>query len=448
VIGETFFLDLGPDALLILGVLLGIYALLGKPLFAVIGGAAVLMHLRGTWDTFEEAFLPINLDAIFIEAATIVDGPYYIAIPLFVFAGTLLAESQAPTRLVRLASAFFGWMPGGLAVVATITCAFFTAFTGASGVTIVALGGLLYPVLRKERYPEGFSIGLLTTGGSLGLLFPPSLPIIVYGLIAGVDIDKLFMAGLLPGLLLVAVIGGYGMVVGGVRNVPRQPFHWGECVRGLKGAALEVPIPALIIVGIYGGFVTATEASAVVALYCFLVEVVILRDIKLRALPTVMRKTAELVGAILIILIMALGLKNYLVFAEVPQQLLALMKEHIQSPITFLLVLNAFLIVVGCLLDIFSAILVVVPLIAPLALEFGVDPVHLGIIFLTNLEIGYLTPPVGINLFLGGLRFERPILEVAKHVLPFLGLLVLCLLLITYWPALSLFLPGLVGGGG
>ncbi len=323
-IGETFFMDLGAEALIVLGVVLAIYALLGKPLFAVIGGAAILLHLHGVWDGYEQAYVPVHLDAIFIEAATIVDGPYYIAIPLFIFAGTLLAESRAPARLVRLASALFGWMPGGLAVVATLTCAFFTAFTGASGVTIVALGGLLYPVLRKERYPEGFSVGLLTTGGSLGLLFPPSLPIIVYGLIAGVEIDKLFLAGIVPGLLLVAVIGGYGMVVGSIERVPRQPFHVASCLRALKGAALEVPIPLLILVGIYGGFMTATEASAVVALYCLLVEVVVLRDIRLRELPAVMRKTAQLVGAILIILIMALGLKNYLIYAEVPQQLLDL----------------------------------------------------------------------------------------------------------------------------
>ncbi|RME76452.1 MAG: TRAP transporter large permease [Planctomycetota bacterium] len=439
---------MGPELLLLLAVVLGIYALLGKPLFAVLGGAAVLTHLWGTWDSFEQARVPLQLDAIFIEAATIVDGPYYIAIPLFVFAGTLLAESGAPERLVRLARALFGWLPGGLAIVATVTCAFFTAFTGASGVTIVALGGLLYPVLRRERYPDGFSIGLLTTGGSLGLLFPPSLPLIVYGLIAGVDVDKLFVAGILPGLLLVAVLSGYGMLVGKLRGVERTRLSLGAIGPALRAAAFELPIPVLILVGIYGGYVTATEASAVVALYCLVVEVFVLRDIGARAFVVVVRKTAELVGAILIILIMALGLKNYLVYAEVPQQLLALMKSHIHSPLTFLLVLNVFLIAVGCLLDIFSAILVVVPLVAPLAHAFGVDPIHLGIIFLTNLEIGYLTPPVGINLFLGGLRFERPILEVARHVLPFLGLLVLCLVVITYVPSLSLLLVHWSMGAG
>ncbi|GIW71800.1 MAG: hypothetical protein KatS3mg102_1342 [Planctomycetota bacterium] len=433
-IGGEFYFDLAPGLCLFLGVLLVLYAMIGKPLYAVIAGAALLLHV----------YAQIDLTAIFIEVATLVDQPYYIAIPMFVLAGTLLAESNAPVRLVRVASALFGWMPGGLAVVATLTCAFFTAFTGASGVTIVALGGLLYPVLRKERYPEGFSIGLLTTGGSLGLLFPPSLPIIVYALIGGVDLDKLFVAGIVPGLLLVAVIGGYGVAVGAWRGVPRQAFHLGTALRAVRGAIWELPIPLLIVVAIYGGFVTATEASAIVALYCLLVEVVILRDLKLRDLPVVMRKTAELVGAILVILIMALGLKNYIIDAEIPQAMLALMQEHIDSRLTFLLVLNGFLILVGFLLDIFSAILVVVPLVAPLAIEYGVDPVHLGIIFLTNLEIGYMTPPVGINLFLGSLRFERPMVEVARHALPFLGLLVGCLLLITYVPDLSLWLVGLL----
>ena len=439
-IGDQFFIDLGSNAVLLLGCLLFFYALLGKPLFAVIGGLALLLHLVGVDGE------PLDLTAVFAEVATVVDNSFYVTIPLFVMAGMLLAESQAPTRFVRLASSLLGWMPGGLAVVSACVCAFFTAFTGASGVTIVALGGLLYPVLLRERYGEDFSIGLLTTGGSLGLLFPPSLPVIVYGLIAGVDIDTLFIAGIVPGMLLLGVVSGYGCFKGHKLGVPRQAFSLEALRRATWGALWEIPIPIIVVGGIYSGAITATEASAMVAFYCLIVEVIVYRDIKVRALPTVLRKTAELVGAILVILIMALGLKNYLIDAEIPQMLLALVSEHIHSPITFLLVLNGFLIIVGCLLDIFSATMVVVPLIAPLALQYGIDPIHLGIVFLTNLEIGYLTPPVGINLFLSGLRFNKPILTVARQVLPFLFLLLGCLALITYVPWLSTFLVDVIKG--
>lgn len=430
-IGQDIYFTLGPAALLILGVAVAVYALLGKPLFAVIGSAAVLLYLSADLD----------LVGIFTEMAKIVDQPIFVTIPLFVFAGTLLAESGAPARLVNLDRAIFGWMPGGLAIVATVSCALFTAFTGASGVTIVALGGLLYPMLLGEKYPEKFSLGVLTTGGSLGLLFPPSLPIIVYGLVAGVDIDRLFVAGLIPGMLLVLAIGGYSAVIGSVRSVPTHGFALANAARALVRAMPELPIPVIIIGGIYSGLITAIEAAAATAFYVLVVEVVVYRDVKLAALPGVMRRTAELVGAIMVILGMAYGLSNFLVDQEVPQQILEAMKVRITSPLTFLLVLNLFLLIVGCLLDIFSATLVVVPLIAPLAVEYGVDPVHLGIVFLTNLEIGYLTPPVGMNLFLSSLRFRKRIVDVVRSVLPFLALLLVCLAVITYVPALSTWLP-------
>lgn len=433
-IAGKLFVALGPEAILFFAVLLAVYALLGKPLFAVIGGAAMLFYLS--------APEPLDLTSIFTEMATIVDQPVFVTIPLFVLAGALLAESQAPTRLVNLSRALVGWMPGGLAVVATASCAFFTAFTGASGVTIVALGGLLLPILTGEKYPEKFSLGLLTTGGSLGLLFPPSLPIIVYGLIAKVDIDRLFVAGVIPGALLVCAISAYAMAVGSTAHVPRHPFNARALGRALLRAAPELPIPVIIVGGIYSGFITAIEASAATAFYVFLVEVLVYRDVKLRDVPGVMRRTAELVGAIVVILGMAMGLKNYLVDAEVPQRILALMKAEITSPLTFLLVLNGFLLVVGCLLDIFSATLVVVPLVAPLAAQYGIDPLHLGIVFLTNLEIGYLTPPVGLNLFLASLRFRRPTLEIARVALPFLAILLVCLAAITYVPSLSTWLAG------
>jgi C4-dicarboxylate transporter, DctM subunit len=442
VIAGEPFLVLGPAAIWFFGIVLACYALFGKPLFAVMGSVAILFYLT--------ADPQLDLTLIFTQMAQIVDQSVFVTIPLFVLAGMLLAESQAPVRLVNVARALFGWMPGGLAVEAVVTCAFFTAFTGASGVTIVALGGLLYPMLLAEKYPEKFSLGLLTTGGSLGLLFPPSLPIIVYALIAGpltqnrVDVDRLFIAGVIPGALLVIVLSAYAVFVSVRAGVPRHAFDVGAAVRSLRGAAWELPIPLIVIGGIYSGLITAIEASAVVAFYALLVEVVIYRDIRVRDLPAVMRKTAELVGAIVVILGMALALSNYFIDEEIPQQLLRAMETRITSPLTFLLVLNVFLLVVGCLLDIFSATLVVVPLIAPFAARFGIDPIHLGIIFLTNLEIGFLTPPVGMNLFLSSLRFRRPITEVTRVSLPFIGILLLCLLVITYVPWLSTVLVQLI----
>jgi tripartite ATP-independent transporter DctM subunit len=429
VIGGEAFLDFGAGTIAALAVVVGILALLGEPLFAVIGSAAILFYLSGDD--------PLDLIGIFTEVARIVETPLFVSIPLFVLAGTVLAESRAPQRLVDLDRALFGWMPGGLAITATVACAFFTAFTGASGVTIIALGGLLYPVLVAEKYPERFSLGLLTTGGSLGLLFPPSLPVIVYGIVGKVDTDRLFLAGVVPGLLLVGAISLYSVGVGVRRRVPRHAFSVRTAARAFLRAAPELPIPVIIVGGIYSGLITAIEAAAATAFYVLLVEVAIYRDVRARDLPGIMRKTAELVGALVVILGMAMGLANYLVDHEVPQEILAAMKSRITSPISFLLVLNAFLLIVGCLLDVFSATLVVVPLIAPLAARYDIDPFHLGVIFLTNLEIGYLTPPVGINLFLASLRFGKPVFEIARASMPYLLLLLGCLALITYVPWLS-----------
>jgi len=432
--GDELF-AIGPQAFVAIAIGIGILALLGKPLFAVMGSTATLFYL--TSDP------PKDLTIIFVTMSQIVDQSVFVTIPLFVLAGMLLAESKAPERLVQVSRAFFGFMPGGLAVVAVLSCAFFTAFTGASGVTIVALGGLLYPMLLSERYPERFSLGLITTGGSLGLLFPPSLPIIVYALIAGpltenqVTVDRLFLAGVLPGGLLVAVLAGYSIWTGKRAGVPRHPFEGRAALAALRGAAFELPIPLIVLGGIYSGLITAIEAAAVVAFYTLVVEVLVYRDIPLARLPEVMRKTAELVGAIIVIIGMALALSNFFIDEEIPQQLLRLAEARITSPLTFLLVLNGLLLVVGCLLDIFSATLVVVPLVAPFAQRYGIDPVHLGVIFLTNLEIGFLTPPVGMNLFLSSLRFGKPMVEVTRSALVFIGLLLCCLLVITYVPWLS-----------
>jgi tripartite ATP-independent transporter DctM subunit len=352
-----------------------------------------------------------------------------------------LAESKTPQRLVNLSRAFFGWLPGGLGIVTLVSCAIFTAFTGASGVTIIALGGLLYPVLQAEKYPEKFNLGILTASGNLGLLFPPSLPIILYGLVSGTSIDKLFIAGVIPGMLMIFLLSIYS--VNSMRKVHTrtEAFTWDTAWKATKAAAWEIPLPFIILIGIYTGIFTVTEAAAVTAFYVLIIEVFIYRDVSLRhGLPKVMRDSMILVGGILVILSAALGLANYMVDAEIPMQILDWMKELITSKLAFLLVLNIFLLIVGALLDIFSAIMVVVPLIVPIAANFGIDPVHLGIIFLANLGIGYSTPPVGMNLFIASFRFEKPVLKLYGATIPFLILLLLALLLITYIPDLSLWL--------
>jgi C4-dicarboxylate transporter DctM subunit len=417
-------------------VLLILVALFGAPLFTIIGAAALLAF----------ALADISTTAVIIELYKIATTPTLLAIPLFTFAGYMLAESKSPQRLVNLARAFFGWLPGGLALVVLLTCAVFTAFTGASGVTIVALGGLLYPILVKEKFPEKFSLGLVASSGSIGLLFPPSLAIILYGLIAQVSIDQLFVAGALPGLLLVGVLGLYSVRVGIRAKVPRQSFSWSALWKAVREAVWEIPLPIIVIGGIYGGFFTATEAAAITAFYVLVVEVFFYRDLHLtRDVPKVMIESMMLVGAVLAILGTAFGLTNYFIDEEVPQKLFLFVQEHVSDRTTFLIILNLFLLVIGMMMDIFSATIVVVPLILPIAQQFGIHPIHLGMIFLTNLEIGYLTPPVGLNLFLSSLRFEKPILHIAKSVLVFIGLMLIVLMIVTYVPAVSLWLVEALG---
>ena len=410
------------------GLLFTVVALLGTPMFAVMGVAAL-------WGFASEG---VSAAAVIIELYRMTDAPALVAIPFFTFAGFLMAEARTPHRLTALARAALGWMPGGLAVVTLVTCAFFTSFTGASGATIVALGGLLYASLLQDNYPERFSLGLVTTCGGLGLLFAPSLPLILYGVVARVNIDHLFLAGVVPGLLLMAVLGGYSLWAGG-RTAPRTPFSGAALGAALRGAAWELPLPVLILGGIYGGFYTAAEAAAVAAFYVLVAEVFIYRDLDLwRDVPRIARESMVLVGVILIILGAALGLTNYLVDQQVPQRLLEAMKTWIVNRWLFLLALNLFLLVVGCLMEFYAAIVVVVPLILPIAKEFGIHPIHLAIIFLTNLEVGFTTPPLGLNLFISANRFRLPLNEVWRSSLPFLGLLFAALLLITYLPELSL----------
>jgi len=422
---------------ILLGLLLVLLALLGAPLFIIIAAIALMsFHAAG-----------IDTMAVIIELYRLTASPTLIAIPLFTFAGYMLAESNAPQRLVGVARALFGWMPGGLAVVALFACAFFTAFTGASGVTIVALGGILVPVMLKENYTKKFSLGLMTSSGSLGLLFPPSLPIILYGFVAGVSVDQLFLAGILPGLLIIILLAVYNAYKGMEFKVERIPFSLKNVISSVRNAGWELPIPLIIIVGIYGGFFTVTEAAAMTAFYVFVVEVLIYRDLKLPAVPKVMRESMVLVGAILVILGTAMGLTNYLIDEQVPAKMFAFIEQYIDNKIVFLILLNVFLLGVGAMMDIFSAIIVVVPLILPIAQEFGIHPVHLGIIFLANLEIGYFTPPVGINLFISSYRFKETVLQLYKATFPFLIIYLIALLIITYVPELSLFLVNLFGGG-
>jgi len=400
--------------LIALGLLL--IALFGAPLFSVIAAIALLsFHFAG-----------IDTAAVIVEMYRLASAPTLLAIPLFTFAGYLLAESGTPKRLVNLSRAMFGWLPGGLA--------------------IVALGGLLFPVLLKEGYSEKFSLGLVTTSGSLGLLFPPSLPIILYGLVAKISIDQLFLAGIVPGLLLIVLLSIYSIRRGVVLSVPRTPFHWKELFVALRETIWEIPLPFIIVGGIYSGTFTATEAAAVTAFYVLVVEVFIYRDLKLFSdVPRIMRESMLLVGGILIILGAAMGLTNYLIDEQVPMKILEFMRTFIGSKIVFLILLNILLLIVGCMMDMFSAIIVVVPLIVPIAKEFGVDPVHLGIIFLANLEIGYFTPPVGLNLFISSFRFNKSVLKLYVSALPFLLIYLLALMIITYVPQLSLWLVGIFG---
>ncbi len=384
-------------------------------------------------------FSGIELSAVSVEIYRLASAPTILTIPLFTFAGYVLAESKAPVRLLRLSQSLLGWMPGGVAIVCLFVCAFFTAFTGASGVTIIALGGLLYPILIQEGYSERFSLGLITTCGSLGLLFPPSLPIILYGIIAKVDIDQLFLAGLVPGFVLLLVLGGYSILNAKDIKKIKHPFSFQELKLSLWEAKYELPLPIFILGGIYGGLLTATEASALSAFYVFIVNVFFTKDLSLsRDLPKVIIDSLTLVGAILLVLCCALGLTNYLVDEEIPMKILEAMRSFITNKYLFLFVLNIFLLIVGCLMDIFSAIIVVVPLILPIAEQFGVNPLHLAIVFLTNLEIGYITPPVGINLFISSFRFNRPVLELYRVSVPFLILMLIGLIIITYIPWLTL----------
>jgi C4-dicarboxylate transporter, DctM subunit len=410
--------------------------LLGAPIFAILGGAAVVLFMIDG----------VTPAAVLIETYALSTSPTLPAIPLFTLAGFLLAEGHASARLLRVFRAWFGWIPGGTAVVCAILCSFFTVFTGGSGVTILALGGLLFPALIADGYRERFSLGLLTASGSLGLLLPPALPLILYGIVAQLPIEDLFIGGILPGVLLTSMVAAWGVREGLVSGAGRQPFAFAEGIAAMWAAKWELAMPVIVLAVLFSGVATAVEASAVTALYALSVQTIVHRDISVRRdLLRVFAECVSVVGGVLVILGVAVGLTSYLITAQVPARILEWTQAHIDSRVAFLLGLNVFLLGVGALMDIFSAIVVVVPLIVPLGLAFGVHPVHLGIIFIANLELGYLTPPVGLNLFLASYRFKRPLLEVARAVLPMLAILGLGVLLITYVPWLTLGILQMLG---
>ena len=411
-------------------------ALLGAPVFVAMAGVGMLLTVEGGSPA----------SSVAAEVYRLVASPAMPAIPLLTACGYILAESKAAERLVRFFKALFGWMPGGVAVLVAGVCALFTTFTGGSGVTIIALGGLAYGILREDGYPTGFSLGLITASGSLGLLFPPSLPVILYSVVtsqpgAGTSVSArdLFIAGLVPGMLLLVLVAAYGVWVGRKLDTERPPFDIGELARATWASKWELSVPVLVLVLFMGGFASIVEASAAAAAYSVLVVCFITRDIHLvRELPAILVKAGVVVGAVLILLSAAMGLSGYLVLEQIPDQILAFVESHIDQRWVFLLVLNALLLVLGSVLEIYAAIVILPPIIAPLAVHYGIDPVHMGIIFLANIELGFLLPPVGLNLFLSSSRFDRPMSELYRHVVPYLFILGTGVLLITYVPAMSL----------
>ncbi|MBI5069479.1 MAG: TRAP transporter large permease subunit [Deltaproteobacteria bacterium] len=413
----------GPGLVGLLGLLVLLAFLAGAPVFIAMAGTAMLLFWREG----------VPIAAVPTETFRLVSSATLPAIPLLTVAGYVLAEGGAARRLVRAYKGFFGWMPGGVAVMAVFVCALFTTFTGGSGVTILALGGLLLPTLLEEGYPEGFSLGLVTASGSLGLLFPPSLPVILYGVVAQVPIGHLFLGGLVPGLLMILVVAIYGVTVGVRRKVPRQPFHGGEAFRALWEAKWDLGLPTVVVLAVASGYATVVEAAALGCAYALVVEMGIFRTIHpWRDLPRVLVVASTLVGSVVILLGVAMGLSSWLVDAEVPTLLVDWTTTHVKSPHLFLLALNVGLLVLGSVLEIYAAIVVLAPLVAPIGAAYGIDPVHLGVVFLANLELGFLFPPMGLNLFLSASRFQKPLPYLYARTLPFLLILAGGVLAITY----------------
>ncbi len=410
--------------------------LVGAPVFVgMAGGALLLFFSEGT---------PVS--AVPAEIYRLIDSPTLPAIPLLTACGYVLAESRAAHRLVRFFRALSGWMKGGTAVLVALVCALFTTFTGGSGITIIALGGLVYPILREEGYSEAFSLGLVTAAGSLGLLFPPSLPVILYSVVANVPADQLYLAGLVPGFVRVVLVAAFGVWVGRRAGVASTSFSLREVVSSAWEAKWELMLPVLVVGLFASGLASLVEAAAAAAAFAIVVQCAVTRDIHpVRDLPRVLLKGSVLMGGVLILLASAMGLTSYLVDVQLPMKLLAVVQAHVHSRLVFLLVLNALLLVLGSVLEIYSAIVILAPLVVPLGAAFGVHPVHLGVIFLANLELGFLFPPVGLNLFLASSRFGKPMTYLYRAVVPFLVISAVGVLLITYAPALSIGVLKLFG---
>lgn len=414
-----------PNPVLIwaLGIGLGVGFLLGSPVFVGLAGLAMVLFFK---DLTPIAAVPGELFSLTTKSSL-------AAIPLLTIAGYVLAEGGAAKRLVKAYQGFFGWLPGGVALMATFVCAIFTTFTGGSGVTILALGGLLVPMLIEQKYPEGFSHGLVTSAGSLGLLFPPSLPVLLYAVVAEVPVEHLYLGGLVPGLLMMGLVGAWGVVVGVKHKVARVPFMAKDAGRGLWEAKWDLGLPLVVIVTVVTGFGTVVEAAALGCAYALIVEMAVFRTIHpVRDLPRVFATASTLVGSVIVLMGVATGLAAWFVDAEVPTRLLEWTQSHVKSPWVFLLALNVGLLLLGSVLEIYAAIVVLAPLVAPIGAAYGIDPVHLGVVFLANLELGFLFPPMGLNLFLASSRFQKPLPYFYARTLPFLLILAVGVLLITY----------------
>lgn len=417
--------------ILFLVILITAMALLGAPVFAVLSAFALLGFYHSG----------VSYSALIVDVySQFSNNPVLYTIPIFTFAGFIMSESKASERIVNVSQAALGWLPGGFAIVALSACAFFTSFTGASGVTIIAIGGLLYPALIRESYSEKFTLGLLTSSGSLGLLFFPSLPIIIYGVVSKASIPQLFAAGIIPGIFLILILSLYSIIMGRQTKVQRRPFSFRHLLTTANSAKWELLVPVILLAGIFSGIVTLGEVASILAVYAFVIECLIHRDIAITAMPSIFKKSMVLVGAIFIIIGSSLTLTTYMIDAEIPMMIFNTIQNYIASPFLFLIALNVFLLIVGCIMDIYSALVVVVPIIVPIAVNYGINPVHLGIIFLANLEIGYSTPPLGLNLFISSIRFDKTIIDLYNACVPFILILILGLLVITYVPDLSMIL--------
>lgn len=419
-------------------IVIAVFALIEVPLYTIFAALAFACLYFVDQD-------PDNMQTVLIELNRLASTPLLVALPLFTLTSCILKDTKAPQRIMDFMESLVGWLPGGLAIAGLLACAMLTTLTGASGVTIIALGGILYPMLIAKGYSERFALGLLVTGGSIGLLFPPSLPMILYGVVAKTDIHELFSGALLPGIVLILIIAVHAFIYDFRRRraaglpLSDRPFRWSDVAQSTKNAIWELPIIAIVLVGIYGGFVTVNEVAAVILVWVLFVETVIKREFHLfKDLPRSMIEAAVLTGAIITILGFATGFSGYLIDEDVPTRLIENLKSISENKLVFLLMMNLFLIIIGCVMDIFTAIVVVVPILIPIATQFGIDPVHLCVIFLVNLEIGLIHPPLGINLLIASSRFKKPIDELVWASLPFLGLLLLALAIVTYIPWLSL----------